>query len=115
MTKDEYVEYVKSTFITMGRKSVMTALTVQFPILANPFLNKIVELVVSKIVTIIVVAAEMQAFFFYTDFRVAKQSEEYIAAALANKKAQESGTPEEKKIAEENLINIFRTFAKFTG
>lgn len=114
MTKDEYVDYIKSTFITVGRKSVMGALTAQFPILTNPFFNKVVDLIVEKVITVLVNAGEMQVFFWYTDFRVANQSEAFVEAAKANKIAQESGTPEEKKRAEENLMVAFRTFAKFT-
>lgn len=113
MTKDDYVAYVKSTFITLSKRAIITWLSSLFPFLLNPFFAKVLELVAGKIASVIAMYGEMQAFFFYTDFRVGKQSDEFIEAAKANDEAQKNGTPEEKKNAEEKLINAFRTFAKF--
>lgn len=115
MTRDEYVRAVKSAFVTAGNKAAMTFFVATFPILANPILNKIVSYFVGLVVEGIVVGAETQAFFQFIDFRVSAQGMELINAATKNKEAQEKGTPDEKAIAEKELIDSFRRFAKLAN
>jgi hypothetical protein len=114
MTRDEYVESIKSAFVTVGSKGVIGVLAAQVPFFGAGFGYKLADFIIKFVLEKVVALAEMQVFFMYIDMRTAAQAEEFIKAANENRKAQESGTPEEKKNAESNLINKFRDFAKFT-
>lgn len=115
MTRDDYVNGIKSAFVTLGNRAAMTFLTAQFPILLNPILNKIVSYFVNMLIESLVNEAEMQAFFIYIDVRTSEQGREFGDAALANAKAQKSGTSKEKADAEKILIDRFRALAKLTN
>lgn len=112
MTRDEYVESIKSAFVTLGTKGVYGVLCVYVPFFKLPIIGWLTEAIIKKIISTVVDLGEMQAFFWYIDMRTSEQGAAFENAAKENRKAQESGTPEEKKRAEENLINTFRDFAK---
>lgn len=115
MTRDDYVEGIKSAFTTLGNRVAMTFLTTQFPILLNPILNKIVAYFVNLVIESMVNHAEMQAFFIYIDLRTSEQGRDFGEAAIKNAKAQKSGSQKEKDAAEKDLINKFRALAKLTN
>ena len=75
----------------------------------------IVSAVVSRIVTWTLEAGEMQLFFLYTDFRVNRQGRSFIEALNVNQDAQRNGSDDDKKKAEEMLIDRFRELIKFTN
>lgn len=115
MTRDEYAENVKSAFISIGTKGIYTALVSSMPFFKLPIIGAIAEFLIRKTVSTLVNLTEMQMFFIYIDMRTADQAKDFELAAINNRKAQESGTEEEKKIAEKNLINSFRVFAKLSS
>ena len=91
------------------------ALVSAIPFFKIPVIGYISEFIIRKAVSILVNLAEMQMFFMYIDMRTADQAKDFELAAINNRKAQESGTEEEKQIAEQNLINSFRIFAKLSS
>ena len=112
MTNQEYVDMLKSSLLTSLKKIVMELIVKKLPFLGNFFFNPFVSLIVGKILTMAIESAEMGAFFLYTDMRVTQQGRAYEAAAVANKIAQQSGTPAQKKLAEENLIKCLRDLVR---
>lgn len=114
MTRDEYVDLLKSTALDLGTRLVIEYIVTRAPFFKLPFFNFFLSHIVQEILRIAIKQTELGAFFMYIDLRTHKQGVVYEAAALKNKLAQESGTDEEKRLAEENLINSFRMLAKLT-
>jgi hypothetical protein len=127
VTRDEYVESIKSTALLIGRKVVVDVLVAQFSKWAMkkglatlfnilmPIANPILGFLVGYVLTIAIKYSEFGAFFLYIDLRSNQQGRDFEAAALKNLAAQKSGTEEDRKNAEKELINSFRTFIKFTS
>jgi len=114
-THDEYVELLKTTLISMLKKSLLKAALSRLPFLAWGPIGPVVSLVFGKVASIVVNETEVALFCLYIDFRTANQSEDFTESALKNLKAQKDGTDEEKKLAEETLINSFRNFVKLSN
>jgi hypothetical protein len=115
MTRDEYVELIKDSAIELGVKSSMAWLTSQFSFIGLSIPNFFVTKIVEVVLTIAIKHAEMGVFFTYIDLRTSKQGKEFEEAALRNKQVKENGTEDEKKKAEQDFIDKFRAFAKFTN
>lgn len=115
MTRDQYVEALKSAALDMGRKLVMDWLVAQLPWIAWKIPNVIAGFVVSQVLKIAIRETEFGLFFLYIDLRTSSQGRSFEAAALRNREAQTKGTPEEKARAEAELISSFRAFVKFTN
>ncbi len=115
MTRDEYVELIKSTALDLGQRFVMSYLVAKLPFLAWPIVNPIASFIVGYVLKIAIRETEFGLFYLYIDTRTNKQGVAFMEAAIRNRKAQESGTPEEKEKAEKELIDAFRAFVKFTN
>ncbi len=115
MTRQEYIDIIKSAFLTAGKKAVVGFLVEKFAFFSLPIVNPLLKMVVEKILTILIQNAEMLAFFTYTDFRVAQQGKAFEEAALKNHLAQQGGSDDEKKRAEELLITSLRTFVRISS
>ena len=107
-TFDEYVNILKDSAGKMAKEILKRELKKRLPFLFLKFVNPFTEILISHVVSILVRESEFAAFFAYIDLRVNAQGRAYQKAVLENRKAQESGTPEEKKIAEQKLIESFR-------
>ena len=119
-TRDEYVELLKSTALSVGKQKVLPLLLAQLPAkLTTGFfgalLNPLFGLIVGKALEIAIRETEMGAFFLFIDLRTSAQGREFEKQALANFEKQKHGTPEEKEAAELALIDAFRKFVKFTN
>ena len=115
MTRDEYVELIKSTALDLGQRFVMSYLVAKLPFLAWPIVNPIASFIVGYVLKIAIRETEFGLFYLYIDTRTNKQGVAFMEAAIRNRKAQENGTPEEKEKAEKELIDAFRAFVKFTN
>lgn len=114
MTKDDYVDAIKSAFITLATDAAMTAIVAAFPPAATWPLNPLIKWVVKTIITFGANGAETGAFFFYIDMRVSAQANEFTEMALKNRQAQLSGDKDAIKLAENDLIDSFKRFVHFT-
>lgn len=119
MTRDEYVESIKSAALSIGKKAVMSRLATKFPALfvgtAGRFFNPIVGLFVEKILVYAIKEGEMGAFFLYIDMRVDAQASDFEKKALEYHRIQQTGSPEEIKRAEGNLKRAFAAFVSLTN
>lgn len=115
MTADDYVESIKSAFISLGTNAILAALAESVPFTNIPILRSIIRYLVSYALTLLAKDVEMEVFFIYTDFRTNGEAKDFEAAALANAKAQATGTPEEKLNAEKLLIDKFTAFARISS
>lgn len=115
MTKQEYVNIIKSSFVNFGTKAIMSYLKVQIPFFSLPVVSYLTEMVVSKILDIAVNKTDTAIFFTFIDLRVNAQGREFSNAALKNYEVQKSGTKEEKQKSEQELIDSFRTLVKFSS
>lgn len=115
MTRDEYVESLKSSFVTLGTNAAFVALAAQVPFLNFPVVNIITKMIIGRILRAVATETETAAFFMYIDMRVNAQAKDFELAALTNRKAQESGSAEEKANAEKELIQKFRDFVRITA
>ena len=113
MTIDDLVEQLKGAIITIGTQSVMAFLSVNAPFFALPVIRQITEFAVNKIISLAIKETEIGAFFAYVDIYTKAQVKAFEEAAIRNKIAQESGTDEEKKKAEEAFIAAARDLIKF--
>ena len=114
LSRDDYVEIIKSSFVTFGVKILMAEAVSAVPFLAWPFFNPITKMAVEWAVTKLVTSGETAAFFLFIDMRVGKQAKGFEQAAIENAVAQLKGTAEEKKNAEQNLKIAFRDFIRIT-
>jgi hypothetical protein len=55
---------------------------------------------------------DTKVFFMYTDLRVTEQGRIFIQSAQENQRVQQIGTPEERRLAENNLIASFDKLVK---
>lgn len=111
MTHQEYIDSLKSSAVKLGSSSALLYIFTNLPFLKAPFLKQITEKIVESIISIFVNKTEMGIFFIYIDTRSSHQGEVFSQMAYRNFIAQKNGTEQEKKIAEENLINAFKNFA----
>lgn len=112
-SRKEYVEAVKTAFVTIGKKAVMGALTSALPLVMAwgpiPYLaGRAVEWVLVKAAT----AGDTGIFFIFVDFRVAVQHEDFEHIAIKNYRIQQSGTKEEKDAVEKELVLAVDNFVK---
>jgi hypothetical protein len=111
----EYVEIIKKTATDIAVKAILGALLKEVPFLFWGPLGPLTKVVITKVVTIAYQQGEMAVFFKYIDMRVDAQGSAFSAAAIRNFKAQQSGTEDEKKKAEADLIIAFKSFAKLSN
>lgn len=109
-THAEYVESLKHSAVSMGTKLLVREVAKRLPFLFVPILGPITSLVLEKLVTLLVVQTEFAIFFKYIDMRTDFQGREFSQAALSNYIIQRTGTPEQKKAAEEKLVKKFTAF-----
>lgn len=103
---------MKSSAVKLGSSSALFYIFAQVPFLKTPFIKQITESIVNSIVKILVEKTEIGLFFLYIDTRTSHQGEVFAQMAYKNFIAQQSGSEIEKKIAEQNLINAFKNFAR---
>jgi hypothetical protein len=115
MNQQQYVDLLKSSLLTATKKAVFDYIVGRIPWLGSALFSSITSMVINTVLKIAIEQTEMAAFFWYIDLRTAAQGKDFEKAALANQIAQMNGTPDEKKKAEQNLINAFRAFAKFSN
>lgn len=115
MTRTEYIEVLKSAFLTAGKNAVMKYLVSRFSFFSLKIINPITAMIVEKLIMILIENAEMGIFFLYTDFRVSEQGKDFEKVAMENSITQRIGTPEQKRISEEKLIGALREFARFNS
>lgn len=111
-TRDEYVESIKSAFVTLATQSTLAWFATLTKGVSNTwFLKKLITIISEQLFKYIATQSELVVFFKYIDMRVGKQSTKFQLAALQNWKAQQNGTDIEKQLAEDNLKISFRKFA----
>lgn len=109
--RDEYVELIKSAFVTIAVKTVLAGAASVFPFLGSGFFAFIINAVMKKFFTWFALQTELQAFFLFIDTRVGQQGRDFEAAAYRNREAQTNGTKEEKIKAENDLWVTFKNLA----
>jgi hypothetical protein len=119
-TRDEYVELLKSTFLSLGKKQILPLLLAQLPAglttgFVGMLLNPIFGFIVGTVLEIAIRETEIGLFFLYIDLRVNAQGKEFEATMRANLEAQKGGDPAKIAKAEKELIVAFKNFAKFTS
>lgn len=119
-SRDEYVELLKSTALSLGKKEILPLLLAQLPTkLTTGFigmlLNPILGFIVGEVLSIAIRETEIGLFFLYIDLRTSAQGRDFEKTMQANMDAQRSGTPEQKAKAEKDLKDAFRAFAKLTN
>lgn len=117
-SRDEYVDVIKSSFVSIGSKAVHSGLVTAFPsaaaLLANPFTRFVIDFFIKKLLNFLAKESEMAVFFKYIDMRVGVQAKEFEAAAYANHAAQLTGDKDAIKKAENDLWAKFEPFARLT-
>lgn len=108
MKYSDYVEALKDYFIKVAVNKSHEYLLKKFVILQWGPLGPIVELFLKKIVTIIVRETGLEIYFKYTDFRVSREGRKFYGALVKNREAQEGGSEDEIRKAEDNLKKSFR-------
>lgn len=112
MTFDENVELLKKTYIYLFTNTALAGITKLIPFIgASSFLTRLITKLLEKLFTWMANQKEMLIFFKNTDFRVSRQGKDFIRDAQANFEAQQNGTEEEKRNAEEQLKKSFKAFA----
>ncbi len=119
-TRDEYVELLKSTALSLAKQEVLPLLLGQLPIamttgFLGAILNPVLGFVVGKVLEITIQETEVGAFFLYIDLRTSIQGREFEKAARENLLKQKTGTPEERARAEKELKDAFKAFIKLTN
>ena len=118
-TRDEYVASIKSTYVSITTRVALAAILSAIPLTWNPIVAKLIKIFVEPILRWLnsksADAEEMLVFFKYIDTRVGNQANAFNEAALLNHKAQQSGSKEEKKAAEEKLWKLAKEFLVLTN
>lgn len=107
-SRDEYVEILKSAFVTISVKIVLAGITSAFPFFGSKFFIFLLDAIFRKFFNWFSNKSELSAFFYFIDTRVGKQGREFEDAAYKNREAQENGTKQQKIDAENNLWDKFK-------
>jgi hypothetical protein len=108
MTNEEAVALAKDKFTTAAEAAINAALLASpLAIIEAPPWSLLTHEAVHWIAQTLAKDAELAVFFAYINFNVNQQGHDFIQAVLQNKLAQQTGTEDEKKIAQKNLINLF--------
>ncbi len=110
MKHSEYVSIVQS-YGAKALKNVLLKVAIkQLPFLASGPWNYLLVKLASKIAEVAAQEAEMRLFFSYVDFRTDSQAKDFEAAMIKNHIAQQTGTEDEKKKAEAELVVALNKF-----
>lgn len=111
LSREQYVEGVKTTFRALAKKILIAEIAKAIPFLASPVLNPVVSKIIDWALGVLIDGAETGIFFKYIDMRVGEQKGDFEKAVsvLLN------STPEERHNAEAQVIEAFRRFAKFNS
>lgn len=115
MNRDDYVNSIRTAFILLGTKAVMTELVALTGFFALPLINPLIEWGLTKVLTIIATKAETQVFFLFIDMRVVSQGRDFESAALNYWKLQREGNSKNLKEAENELVAKFVPLVKFAS
>jgi hypothetical protein len=110
MTHQEYVDAIKKSAISAGKKVLISTISKKLPFLFLPVIGPVTSLLLGKVVEILVQETEFAIFFKYIDLRVDSQGREFSEAAIRNFQVQQTGSPDEKAKTEKELIEKFRSF-----
>lgn len=118
--RDEYVELLKSTALSLGKDAVMKLLLARLPsALTTGFLGAIFSpllgYITGWVLELAIRETEMGAFFLYIDLRTSAQGRAFESKMQSNLEAQKSGDPAAIAKAEKELVDAFRAFVKFTN
>jgi hypothetical protein len=115
MKHSEYVAIIKKAATDIGVKAILGELLLEVPFLFWGPLGPLTKLVVTKVVTKALYEGEMAIFFQYIDMRVDAQGRTFTDAAIRNHTIQQTGTEDEKKKSEAELILAFKSFIKLSN
>lgn len=115
MTSEELAKINKDYFAKVTSMAAKTVMFSNFPFLNIQPLNFITSQLIDMFVKYLADALELVSFYAYIDLRVDKQGKDYVNAKKKGLEIELTGTPEEKKIAEQKIIDTFKLFAKFTS
>lgn len=107
MTRDEYVAFLKSSALEIGKRAVLKSLASQVPLFSGGFPAWVAGLIVGKVLEVLIQQSEFGAFFLYIDIRTNFQGQKFEEAALAWYNA----SPEEKGKYEKEYLDSFYKFA----
>jgi hypothetical protein len=113
LSADDFVSQLKSTLINIGTEGVMGFLTANVPFFALPVVRQITKIIVGKIISLAVNETELGLYFIHVDQYTKEQSDKFKEAAQKNAEAQANGSEEERRLAEEELINRARDLIRF--
>jgi hypothetical protein len=109
-THQEYVDAIKKSAISTGKRLLIKALVTRVPFLFWPPFGLVTSFLIGKEVEILVAETEFAIFFTYIDMRVDAQGRAFSQAAIKNYQAQLNGSPQEKSEAEKELMDSFKKF-----
>lgn len=112
---DNYVNNLKSAFVTLGTDFVYAMLVSKVPFLGWPVISYVVKALIKSGFTEASNAAEFAAFAKYIDVRVTKQGNEFVTAMQAHQLAQKLGSQKDKDDAEKALRQSFANLARITS
>lgn len=116
MTRDEYVEAIKSSFVTIATRLTLTWAASFSGGVLNAILGRIIEAIARNLFQWLATQSELKIFFAYIDTRVGVQSKDFEDAAFNYwKLKQNEKDPKKLKAAEIDLWNKFSTFARLTS
>lgn len=91
----------------------MEYIQLHVPFLRLPVIREIAEWLVGKIIEILVNKTELGLFFIYVDSITDEQRRKLNEAATKNKEAQASGSEDDRRLAEAELIAAARNLLRF--
>jgi len=111
----ENVESIKQASVILIKQALLGIFIKWIPALASGPFNYVAIKLATKIAEELAERGEMMIFFKHIDFRTNNQGKDFVAAMIKNHIAQQTGSENDKKQAEEELINtsnIFITLSK---
>lgn len=104
-TRDEYASAIQTALVSIIKQLVIKFAVEKFAFLAGGFFNPILGFFAGMLADYLGKQAEIHAFILYSDFRIDAEGRDFLAAAVKNNIAQQSGTKEEQLAAEKEFIS----------
>jgi hypothetical protein len=114
MTREEYIESIKTAFVTISSKAVFSQLVAFSSAFSLPVIGPISFWIIQKVLTVAAIKSETQAFFYYVDIRTDEQASDFVQAA-EDYWRNKDGDPDKESASEAILLARFRDLAKFSS
>lgn len=105
---NEIIEQLRAAAVEIAKREVVNYLVSQMPFFGWVLIKPITGLVVGVVVDVLITKTALGVKFLQIDYQVNQEVRDFMKAAELNQKTQATGTPEQKKATQDEVIKAAR-------